>query len=341
MKKLTLLVVTVLSFTTLVSAQWSSGRPDGHAPINVMGDHTHKKGEIMFSYRFMWMNMDGNGDGTDEVSNSGLLRPNGGAYMVAPVTMPMQMHMLGAMYAVTDDLTLMLMLPYQSMEMDHITAMGGEFVTESSGLGDIKLSGMYNIYAGGRSKSHVQLGVSFPTGTIDNKDENPMSDGEDVTLPYPMQIGSGTFDLLPAITYLAQTDQFSFGSQLKGVIRLGENDQDYTFGDRLSFVNWIGYKLSDIFSPQLSLNLSTWGDISGESPDLAMANSDVVVHTVDPDLKAGTRLDLGIGLNIQGPGDLHDLRFGAMYELPVYQNLDGPQMWNAGILTLGLQYALD
>ena len=341
MKRLLLCASVLLATTSLTFAQWSSGRPDGHASINVMGDHIHKKGEIMFSYRFMWMNMDGNGDGTDKVSNSSLLRPNGGDYMVAPETMPMQMHMLGAMYAVSDDLTLMLMLPYQSSEMDHITANGGAFTTESSGLGDIKLSGMYNVYAGGRSRSHIQLGVSFPTGSIEEKDVNPMSNGNEVTLPYPMQIGSGTFDLLPAITYLAQTDDFSFGSQLKGVIRLGENDQDYTFGNRLGFTNWLGYKLSDVFSPQLSLTFSTWGDISGESPDLAMANANDVVHTVDPDLKAGSRLDLGIGLNIQAPGDLSNLRFGAIYEIPVYQNLDGPQMWTAGIFTVGLQYALD
>ena len=261
--------------------------------------------------------------------------------MVAPVTMPMQMHMLGAMYAVSDELTLMLMLPYQSSEMDHITAMGGSFTTESSGLGDIKLSGMYNVYKGGNSRSHVQLGVSLPTGSIEEKDANPMSNGNDVTLPYPMQIGSGTFDLLPGITFLSQTEQLSFGSQLKGVIRLGENEQEYTFGNKLGFMNWVGLKLSDVFSPQLSLNFSTWGDLSGESPDLAMANANDVVHTVDPNLKAGSRLDLGLGFNIQAPGNLNDLRLGAIYELPVYQNLDGPQMRNAGIFTFGLQYAID
>jgi len=32
-------------------------RPDSHAPIGVMGDHGHKTGEMMFSYRVMTMNM--------------------------------------------------------------------------------------------------------------------------------------------------------------------------------------------------------------------------------------------------------------------------------------------
>jgi len=36
---------------TANSQKWTSARPDGHAPISVMGDHTHHKGEWMFSYK--------------------------------------------------------------------------------------------------------------------------------------------------------------------------------------------------------------------------------------------------------------------------------------------------
>ena len=39
------------------SDNWSGARPDGHAPIGVMGEHTHKAGEWMFSYRYMHMSM--------------------------------------------------------------------------------------------------------------------------------------------------------------------------------------------------------------------------------------------------------------------------------------------
>ena len=34
-------------------------RVDTHAPIGVMGDHLHKQGEIMVSYRYMQMEMAG------------------------------------------------------------------------------------------------------------------------------------------------------------------------------------------------------------------------------------------------------------------------------------------
>lgn len=39
---------------------WHSARPDGHASIGVVGEHYRKKGEIMFSYRYMPMWMGGN-----------------------------------------------------------------------------------------------------------------------------------------------------------------------------------------------------------------------------------------------------------------------------------------
>ena len=41
---------------------------DDHAPIGVMGDHAHKKGEFMISARVMHMEMSGNQIGTDDVS---------------------------------------------------------------------------------------------------------------------------------------------------------------------------------------------------------------------------------------------------------------------------------
>ena len=34
-------------------------RADSHAPIGVMGEHMHKKGEWMLSYRYMYMDMEG------------------------------------------------------------------------------------------------------------------------------------------------------------------------------------------------------------------------------------------------------------------------------------------
>ncbi|WP_018128470.1 transporter [Balneola vulgaris] len=338
MKNLFIGVLTLSLCTTIVNAQWSAGRPDGHAPITVMGDHVHTQGEIMFSYRYMVMNMKGNGDGTDELSNDEVLRPNG-KYMVAPTEMPMVMHMFGAMYAVSNDLTLMGMLPIISNEMDHITSMGGAFSTSSNGIGDVKISTLYNFYDRGNSKMHWQFGLSFPTGSLDERDDTPMQ--QDALLPYPMQLGSGSFDFLPALTYLTQNPNMSFGAQIGATIRLKDNQEDYRRSNELKAVSWLGYKLNDMFSPQLSLRYTNRSNYSGKDDRYDMALANDMVHTVDPRLKAESRLDLGLGLNIQGPeGPLHDLRLAANYDLPLYQYVDGPQMLMDGIFTVGLQYTI-
>lgn len=50
--------VCLLAMSGAVAAE-TSVRADGHAPIGVMGDHTHAAGEWMFSYRYMRMEMGG------------------------------------------------------------------------------------------------------------------------------------------------------------------------------------------------------------------------------------------------------------------------------------------
>ena len=51
---------------------------DSHGPISIMGDHMHKKGELMFSYRLGKMNMNNVANGTKKVStNLVMSSPNG------------------------------------------------------------------------------------------------------------------------------------------------------------------------------------------------------------------------------------------------------------------------
>lgn len=95
-------------------------------PIGVMGAHSHHEDGWMLSYRFMRMDMEANRDGTGSVST-----PLPG-FMVSPLKMTMDMHMLGGMYGVSDELTLMLMLPILDISMDHRVNMNGvEFITEA------------------------------------------------------------------------------------------------------------------------------------------------------------------------------------------------------------------
>jgi len=109
---------------------------DSHGPITVMGDHMHKKKELMFSLRFSKMNMDGMLSGTNSISlNSVMSAPNGasnssGTYMNSPVSMKMNMYMFGAMFAPTDNLTLMAMSSFNQKEMVSVLTKKRWFLRE-------------------------------------------------------------------------------------------------------------------------------------------------------------------------------------------------------------------
>jgi len=316
---------------------YSGNRPDGHAPISVMGDHTHGKGEFMMSYRFMQMSMEDVLIGDNNTSSESLLMPNGGSYMVTPLNMPMQMHMLGVMYASTNKTTLYVMANYMTMEMDHITAMKIPFTTQSSGLGDTKIGVLYNFWKKKRSKIHGNFGLSLPTGSIDIKDETPASNGKEVILPYPMQIGSGTVDLDLGATYLTQGSFWSFGSQLKGLIRINENDNGYTLGNRYSLNNWLAVKANNWISFSARLEATYLDGIKSANPDL---NPNMII-TADTSNSGGEFINSGLGVNFYVPkGAFKNIRFGFEYAQPLYQNVNGTQLKSKETITLGLQYAL-
>ncbi len=305
-------------------------KPDDHAPIGVMGDHMHKKGEWMVSYRYMVMEMEDNRDGTDRLDESEVLMSGTGNYRVAPTEMTMKMHMLGLMYAPSDRVTLMAMVPYIDNEMDHVTMMGGEFTTESSHLADVSVSAMSKFDNG----LMWSLGVSIPTGDQDQKDLTPMGNA---VLPYPMQIGSGTWDLIAAVGNNLVRDHYSWGFQARTVIRIGENDDDYSLGNQLNLSAWYARRLSHEVSVSVRGILESRGDYDGDDPRYANALAMNLVPTVDPDLRGGHRADVAVGINWFHPSSGH--RLALEYLVPVWQNLDGPQLETDSVLILGWQLA--
>jgi hypothetical protein len=57
----------------------------------------------------------------------------------------------------------------------------------------------------------------------------------------------------------------------------------------------------------------------------------------DPDTQGGSRVDLALGLNLWHTGN--GARFAIEAGVPVYQNLDGPQLGTEWFMTTGLQFA--
>ena len=314
-------------------------RADDHAPIGVMGDHTHEAGELMFSYRYSRMSMDDNRSSTGKRSAREVVGTpaDPGRFTVVPTQMEMQMHMLGAMYAPHDRVTLTTMVPILELSMDHLRRDGVRFETESSGLGDIKAGALVNLFRSERHRLHLNTLLSIPTGSIDRKDDLPAPAGRQ-RLPYPMQLGSGTWDLTAGATWRGQRERWTYGLQGLGTVRTGRNSKGYRLGDRIDATTWLSYGWTDRISSSARLAWTGWGNIHGDDDRLNPA----LVPTADPNRRGGHRLDVLVGLNLLVPlGPAGEHRLALEYGRAAYQWLDGPQLDTPWRLMLGWQSAFD
>lgn len=330
-------------------------RADGHAPIGVMDDHMHKEGGVMLSFRYMHMDMEGNRIGTGDIDPATIATtiPNRFFGMpgqpptlrVVPTSMTMDMYMLGAMYAPTDWLTLMAMGNYTAKEMDHITFAGaagttvlGTFTTTSHGIGDTKLTGLIRLFDGAGHHLHLNAGLSIPTGSIDNTATvlAPTGMRPNLRMPYAMQLGTGTFDFLPGVTYTGRAADWGWGAQYLAEVRLeGENSEGYAWGDKHSFTAWGSYQWAQWISTSARLLGTTQGSIDGIDPKIVAP-----VQTADPNYYGGDVISMLLGVNlIATEGTLKGQRLAIEAGLPVYQDLNGPQLETDWTITAGWQYA--
>ena len=276
----------------------------------------------------MQMAMDGTRtDGTRVAADEVLA-----SFPVTPLRMPMTMYMVGVMYAPTDRVTLMGMVPVRRASMAHRTRRGAEFTTESGRIGDVQASALVRLLDAARQRVHLNLGLGAPTGSIDERGDTPVA--TNVRLPYPMQSGGGTWDVRPGLTYLGQWGDWSWGAQGVGTVRLGENAYDYALGNRLATTAWWSRLLTDGASVSLRLGIDTWGNISGADATLNAG----IVPNADPTRHAGTRADLGMGINLYALGGvLSGHRLALEVLAPVYQRLDGPQLEADWTVVVGWQ----
>lgn len=320
-----------------ISADPPKPRPDSHAPIGVMGDHGHKKGEIMLSYRFMVMEMRGLQSGGSVLETTEVLKD----FMMAPTQMGMQMHMLGAMFAPHDKITLMAMTSYQQRHMamqgahhhkegHHLHPVGSHEMS-SAGIGDTKLEALLTLWKKPDLTLLGNIGISLPTGSIEQKGDNAQ------LLPYPMQLGTGSFQAHPGATIFGTYGNWSYGSQLRGTFPLHTNTGTYRSGNRLTTSAWGARRITDWISLSGRLLFSHEGAMHGSHPDLNIERS----PSHRSDYRGGTTVVIAFSSNLIVPtGVLAGHRFAVEWMYPVYQNLSGIQLKNRWRFLLGWQYAL-
>ncbi len=264
-------------------------RPDAHAPIAVMADHLHPKGGAMVGYHFHFMDMSHPQDPA-----SGHAHAGGG--------MSMRMHSAELMYGLSKNWTGMVMLSYLHNSMTGVQT--DKMLAKS--IGDVQLGPMFNLFKSRTIAAHGQLITSLPTGSIDQRQK---SNKGNLRLPYMMQLGSGTVDLMPGLTILWQKPRYSGGFQTVGTVRLGENKNGYRFGNHFGTKVWAARRIGQQLSLSLRSEIHYQTKMVGRDAEI----SDVFL------VPGGMHITCSVGANFMfGNGFLRGHRVGIEMARPVF-----------------------
>ncbi|WP_235557237.1 DUF3570 domain-containing protein [Methyloglobulus morosus] len=348
-----------------------------HEPAGVMFAHTlPKAGDFMVGYRYMWNSQGGDMlNGTSPVSDQavvdrGCTETDTLGCFLTPESMSMSMHMLDLMYAPTDWLTLMLMPQFVDMQMgmrgldgaqsiDIIPNNLGHHIThhiqnphETGGIGDLGMYALVKLFDNGLHHVHATAGLSAPTGDVDLQIRRAHANDGGYH-DYGMQLGSGTWDFKPSLTYTGQVDKFSWGAQANGIVRMeGKNKSGYRLGDMFQGMAWGGYNLTNWLTATVRGVYTVQGSIKGqyngssvgqffnpnnpkEETGFIRVNSQLRFGPQDyPSNYGGRFWDVGFGLSAVVPsGDLAGNRFSVEWLQPVYTDFNGYQLDRDGALS--------
>ena len=240
----------------------------------------------MVGYQLMDDRMSGLLEGSSSVSEASVHS----RFATSPTDMTMRTHMGMLMYAPTDRFTVMAMVPYVTMSMGELHRDGTRSTERSAGLGDVELRGVYSLHstAGKGQRILAQLGVGLPTGSVNQLD------AEGNRTEYPMQTGSGTFSLLPGITYLGQALPWSWGAEVTSTVRAGTNEIGYRLGNSYNPDVWLARTLSSLVSVSAGASGEVREHMHGSAPLLDAADE----PTKDPRLQGVRRLDALLGATL-------------------------------------------
>jgi len=280
-------------------------------------------------------------DGDDRVSDNEVLwgGPTSGQprtdknFPVVPDKIIQTAYLLSVGYAFNDKWRAYVTVPYLEQTTDHISIVPNynTFKIKTSGVGDTLLSASYRLSDSVLSSWWLTVGLSIPTGSIDEEGDTPRAPGNQ-QLPYTMQLGSGTYDIPIEINYQAK-GAHEFNIALAATIRSGTNSRGYRLGNNYSLNGRYKFKLSKTLKPYIGIGAQYSDSIHGADTSLLVPGVyPYPAPITNPDLYGGTKIDAEAGIiwHISGRYQL-----AAEIGKPLYQNLNGPQTkedWRSSIL---------
>jgi len=270
------------------------GKCGGNMPLNIPGAGTPEPHEFRVKMNLSWGKMVGLRRGTSNRSTKDTL----GQYMMTQRKMDMYMSNVSVGYAFSDRFFAGIMGMYMEKDMEMIRRGGRRSSMNSQGAGDTMLMTKTLLYADDylipTSQVSLLLGVSIPTGSIDQDDTGQI-------LPYSMQLGSGTFDPFIGVLYEGSSSPFWWGANASYLARAYENYKSYNLGDEYRLDLYGMYQLRHNLVGELQIKGKYVGDIEGEAQEIEQdgdghmngnPNMAFMSNLYDPDNYGGSTVDL-------------------------------------------------
>jgi len=216
----------------------------------------------------------------------------------------------------------------------------------TSGVSDTEVDAMYKLYDDRKLGKLVgTLGLSIPTGSTT---QTIAMMGYNFRAPYDMQLGSGTVDLKPALTYNWVSDdvRWNLGATVSGIIHTDTNN-GWAYGNSVKLSAWVQHDFKNDFQQLVPvvawyrMTFTDTGRIRGQDPQISCLNtncfgsiySEAPMPDADPHNYGGQIINAFVGAYYR----YNNINIGLEGGLPLYQNLNGLQMKNSWQLTGAVQ----
>ncbi len=296
-----------------------------------------------FGLAYKQQRFEGYQSGTDKLSNHDVLFSPGDVrtdenYPILPTVISQEAVIAQLTYQLDELSSVSIGIPYIKQSTDHISVVPGyhAFEIESQGVGDVYLNYQRRFYQDARHSWSWMLGLSAPTGSIDEKGDTPRGPGNQ-QLPYTMQLGSGTWDFPLAVHYQYSGDSALWGANIQARVRSGENDRDYRLGNSLTVNGWGRRCIDAGVCATARLSYLHWQDVRGGDDSIVLPTANPYpANITDPDNYGGDKVNVALGLEIPWQNNLLVLELGA----PLFQDLNGVQTRENFSFSLGWNVAL-
>lgn len=252
-------------------------------------------------------------------------------YTETPGALREQRQVLSLATSPSAGFTLRAALPLVEKALDARTAAGERFTLRAQGVGDLELGAGLAQEKCENERVAVGLTLRAPTGSVTARDERPGAPAS--KLEYPLQIGSGTWDLSPTLAWRLSSNSWIWGLDLEGTLHNGHNSEGWARGDSFSASGWAAYEWSPGLSGSVRLAAERWGNVRGADDELDPS----ATPAADAKKQSGERVDAALGLNwMPASGFLEGGLVGLELGAPLAQDLVGPQLAQDWFATLGV-----